>query len=78
MRYVIAMIFAAAFAAACTVFVANPVAGWVVDSFKYDNPDQVGDLHAAVFMGVNLIGMLIGWTVGWALGRSFSAAPDLD
>ncbi len=78
MRYLVAMIFAAAFAAVTTVFLAAPVATWVVDQLKFDSPDQVADLHSAIFMGVNLAAMLIGWTIGWALGRSLSATPDDD
>jgi hypothetical protein len=78
MRYLVAMIFAAACAAATTVFLATPVASWVVDRLKFDSPDQVADLHSAIFMAVNLAAMLIGWTIGWAAGRSLSAAPDED
>jgi hypothetical protein len=78
MRYLVAMIFAATFAAVTTVFLATPVASFVVDKLKFDSPDQVADLHSAVFMGVNLLAMLIGWTLGWALGRSLSATPDDD
>jgi vancomycin permeability regulator SanA len=78
MRYLVAMIFAATFAAVTTVFLATPVASWVVDKMKFDSPDQVADLHSALFMGVNLLAMLIGWTIGWALGRSLSATPDDD
>lgn len=78
MRYLVAMIFAAALAAVTTVFLATPVASWVVDKLKFDSPDQVADLHSAIFMAVNLFAMLIGWTIGWALGRGFSANPDDD
>ncbi len=70
MRYLVAMIFAISVAAATAVFLSGPVASWVVDQMKFDSPDQVGDLHTAVFMGTNLLGMLIGWTIGWALGGS--------
>lgn len=78
MRYLVAMIFAVAVAAAATVFVSSPVASWfvaqpwVVHTLNFDNPDQVADLHSAVFMAVNLIGMLIGWTFGWMLGGSLA------
>lgn len=78
MRYLVAMIFAATAAAVTTVFLATPVASWAVDQLKFDSPDQVADLHSAIFMGINLFAMLIGWTVGWALGRSLSATPDDD
>ncbi|MBY0227196.1 MAG: hypothetical protein K2Q28_15445 [Hyphomicrobium sp.] len=78
MRYLVAMIFAATFAAVTTVFLATPVASWIVDKLKFDSPDQVADLHSAIFLGVNLFAMLIGWTIGWALGRGFSTNPDDD
>ncbi|MBA4130974.1 MAG: hypothetical protein C0519_06080 [Hyphomicrobium sp.] len=78
MRYLVAMIFAATFAAVTTVFLATPVASWAVDQMKFENPDQVADLHSAIFLGINLFAMLIGWTIGWALGRSLSATPDDD
>ncbi|OYW53481.1 MAG: hypothetical protein B7Y80_14945 [Hyphomicrobium sp. 32-62-53] len=78
MRYLAAMIFAATFAAVTTFFLATPVASWAVDQMKFDSPDQVADLHSAIFLGINLFAMLIGWTIGWALGRSLSATPDDD
>lgn len=78
MRYLVAMIFAAAFAAVTTVFLATPAASWVVDKLKFDSPDQVADLHSALFLGINLFAMLAGWTIGWALGRGLSANPDDD
>jgi len=78
LRYLIAMIFAATLAAVTTVFLATPVASWIVDKLKFDSPDQVADLHSAIFLGVNLLAMLIGWTIGWALGRGFSTNPDDD
>lgn len=78
MRYLVAMIFAIAAAAATSVFLATPVATWVVNNLRFDSPDQVGDLHAAIFMGVNLVGMLIGWTIGWAAGGTLSRAEPED
>lgn len=69
MRYLIAMVFAIVFAAAATVFVSSPVATWVVDQMVFESPDEVGDLHMLVFMGVNLAGLAIGWTIGWWLGN---------
>ena len=78
MRYVVAMIFAATFAAVTSVFFAIPFASWLVDKLKFESPDEVNAWHSAVFLGVNLAAMLIGWTIGWALGRSLSANPDED
>jgi hypothetical protein len=78
MRYLVAMIFAATFAAVTTVFLASPAASFIVDNLKFDSPDQVADLHSALFLGINLFAMLIGWTLGWWLGRGFSTNPDDD
>ena len=68
MRYLIAMIFAVIGAAAVTVFVSSPVASWAVSKFAFESPDEVADLHALIFMGVNLLGLAAGWTIGWWLG----------
>lgn len=67
MRYLIAIIFAIVSAAAATVFVSSPVATWVVNQFVFESPDEVADLHAIVFMGVNLLSLAIGWGIGWRL-----------
>jgi len=69
MRYLIAMVFAIICAAAATVFVSSPLATWVVGQMAFESPDEVADLHALVFMGVNLLGLAIGWTIGWWLGN---------
>lgn len=76
MRYLVAMLFAVAVAAATTLFLGGPVANWAVGQMKFDSPDQVADVHSAVFMATNLLGMLIGWTIGWALGGTLK--PDID
>ena len=76
MRYLIAMIFAIIGAGATTLFVSSPIASWVVDKFTFDSPDTVADLHSAVFMGVNIIGLAIGWTIGWWLGGFSRSAGD--
>ncbi|MGB3719249.1 MAG: hypothetical protein DIU63_09300 [Proteobacteria bacterium] len=68
MRYLIAMIFAIIAAAGATVFISSPIATWVVDQFVFESPDEVGDLHAIVFMAVNILSLAIGWTIGWWLG----------
>ena len=78
MRYLAAMIFAATFAAITMFFAASPIATWAVDQMKFENPDQVGELHSIIFLGINLFAMLVGWSIGWALGRSLSATPDDD
>ena len=69
MRYLVAMIFAIIGAAAATVFVSSRVATWVVNQQTFESPDEVGNLHMLVFMGVNLAGLAIGWAVGWWLGN---------
>lgn len=73
MRYLVAMLFAIIAAGLATVFISSPVASWVVARMAFESPDQVADLHSALFMGVNLLAMLIGWTIGWALGGPLSA-----
>lgn len=71
MRYVIAMGGAIVVALLATLFVSTPVANLVVDLFTYDNPDDVADLHTAVFMGSNLVALLVGWAIGWLIGGRF-------
>ncbi len=72
MRFLVAMITAVVFALIATVYLSSPIASWLVDKFTFDNPDQVADLHSAVFMGVNLAAMLVGWVVGWLIGGGLS------
>jgi vancomycin permeability regulator SanA len=69
MRYLAAMVAAALMALLATLFVSSPVASFVVRQFAFDNPDSVADLHAAVFMGLNLAALALGWVVGWSFGR---------
>jgi hypothetical protein len=73
MRYLIAMIFAIVGAAAATVFISSRVATWIVSRQTFDSPDEVANLHALVFMAVNILGLVTGWTIGWWLGRGFGA-----
>lgn len=68
MRYLIAMLFAIASAAFAMLYYSGRFASWVVAKFAFDNPDQVNDLHVAVFMGANLAALIVGWLVGWAAG----------
>ena len=71
MRYVVAMLFAIVVALLTTVYVSSPVASWVVSTQAFESPDEVSNLHDAVFMGVNLAGLVIGWAIGWAVGGRF-------
>jgi hypothetical protein len=57
------------------VFIASPIATQVVGGLTYDNPDTVGDLHSAVFMGVNIIGLAVGWLIGWVIGGLVVKGP---
>lgn len=77
MRYLVAMIFAAMAAALAMFFVSGRFASWVVSKFAFENPDQVADLHVAVFMGMNVAALVIGWIVGWAMGGKM-VRPDED
>lgn len=71
MRYVIAILFAIAGAALAMTYLSQNVADNVVSSYRFDNPDQVADLHVAVYMATNAAGLLLGWTVGWLIGMPF-------
>lgn len=77
MRYLVAMLFAIAFAALAMLYFSGRFASFVVAKFAFDNPDQVNDLHVAVFMGANLVALVVGWAVGWAAG-GFVVAPEED
>lgn len=68
MRYLVAMLFAALGAAVAMLFVSGRLASAIVARFAFDNPDQVADFHAALFMGANVAALALGWVVGWALG----------
>ena len=71
MRYVIAIVFAIAGAALAMTYVSQNVASNIVASYRFDNPDQVADMHAAIYMATNLAGLLLGWTFGWLIGMPF-------
>ncbi|MEQ1696556.1 MAG: hypothetical protein ABL901_12010 [Hyphomicrobiaceae bacterium] len=68
MRYVIAMVFAVIGAALTMMFVSSDVATMIVAERRFDNPDDVADLHSAVFMALNVIGLIVGWAMGWMFG----------
>ncbi len=65
MRYLIAMVFAVIGAGLMMMFVSSEVASTIVAGRRFDNPDDVADLHAAVFMALNVAGLIVGWTLGW-------------
>ena len=71
MRYVIAMAVAVAAALVAMLFLSQPAATWVTNQFTYDSPDSVGDLHAIVYMGLNIAALLAGWLAGWVIGSPF-------
>ena len=68
MRYVIAMVFAVIGAAVMMVFFSSDLASGIVASKRFDNPDDVADLHAALFMAFNAAGLVGGWILGWLFG----------
>ena len=68
MRYVIAILFAIAGAALAMTYVSQNVADNIVASYRFDNPDQVADMHVAVYMATNAAGLLLGWALGWLIG----------
>lgn len=65
MRYVIAMVFAVAGAGLMMMFVSSDVASTIVAGRRFDNPDSVADVHSALFMALNAIGLVAGWALGW-------------
>ena len=78
MRYLIAIICAMAGALAVTVTISSPIATWFVDQFSYESPDDVANLHALVYMVVNVAGLAVGWTIGWAIGGMLKQKPPLE
>ncbi len=75
MRYVIAILFAIGGAALAMTYLSQNVADNIVASYRFDNPDSVADMHAAVYMATNLAGLLLGWTLGWLIGMPFRNRP---
>jgi hypothetical protein len=78
MRYVIAMIGAVIGAALMMVFFASDLATTIVASNRFDSPDEVADLHTAIFMGLNIVGLVAGWIAGWVLGALLSPPHSDD
>jgi len=76
MRYLLAIILGGAAAFVATTTFSSAIATWVVGQFAFDNPDQVSDLHDAVFMGINLVALLIGFTIGWAIGVKIEGGDE--
>jgi phosphate/sulfate permease len=68
MRYLVAIICAVLGAFIATVFVSSTVATMIVGSQRFSDPDQVANMHAAIFMACNALGLLAGWTFGWLIG----------
>jgi len=75
MRYLIAMVAAIVLALAAAVFVSLPLANLVVARFTFESPDEVADLHSALYMLSNLAALLIGWIVGWIIGGRLIKPP---
>lgn len=78
MRYLIAILAAVLVALVVTMFFSSPVASWVVGQFSYESPDDVGNLHALVYMAVNVAGLITGWLIGWAIGGRFETDEPVD
>lgn len=77
MRYVIAMVFAIIVAVYTAAQFATPLTTSIIDSMKFESPDQVEDIHSALMIGIALLGLIAGWLFGWAVGGLFvrSDAP---
>lgn len=76
MRYLVAMLFAMATAGVAMLYVSGRFASWAVSKFVFDNPDQVNDLHVALFMGMNVLALALGWVIGWAAGGAISGRDE--
>lgn len=68
MRYVIAMVFAVIGAGVMMAFFSSDLASGIVATRRFDNPDDVADLHTALYMAFNAAGLIAGWVVGWVFG----------
>lgn len=75
MRYVISMAVAIVFVLVAMLFISVPLATMAVDRYTFESPDEVADLHSAVFMLSNLAALLIGWIVGWWIGGRLVSQP---
>src|SRR5262245_6947388 len=75
MRYVIAMVGAIVAALLVTVFLSPQVANAVVARYTFESPDEVADLHAAVYMACNVAALAVGWAIGWFAGGRFASPP---
>jgi phosphate/sulfate permease len=73
MRYLIAIICAIVGAFLATVFVSSAVATSIVGTQRFDDPDQVANMHAAIFMACNALGLIGGWAFGWLIGGRIAA-----
>ena len=78
MRYVVAILFAIAGAALAMTYLSQNVADNIVATYRFDNPDQVADMHAAIYMATNAAGLLLGWTLGWLVGMPFKKRPKAN
>jgi F0F1-type ATP synthase membrane subunit c/vacuolar-type H+-ATPase subunit K len=70
MRYVIAMLFAIIGAALMMAFLSSNLASAIVATQRFTSPDDVADMHTALFMAFNLAGLIAGWTIGWLIGAA--------
>jgi dipeptide/tripeptide permease len=68
MRHLVAIVTSIAVALLATVYLASPIASWAVRQYTFDDPDTVANLHALVFMAVNVGALVAGWLLGWLLG----------
>lgn len=73
MRYVMAMAGAIVLALLAVLFASGPIADMVVERFTFESPDEVADLHTAIFMGSNIVALIAGWALGWFLSGRLAA-----
>lgn len=67
MRHVIAVGCALVFALVAIAFIGGPVASLVVDSERFESPDEVARLHGLVFLSTAFIALVAGWLIGWVV-----------
>lgn len=71
MRYLLAMVVAAAAALAATLTISAPLASFVVKLFTFESPDQVSNLEDAVFLATSICALILGFIVGWTVGGRY-------
>lgn len=78
MRYFLGLVGATIGALVMSLLASNTTASWVVRQFAFDSPDQVSDAHGAVYMGLNVLGLIVGWAIGFGIGAAIERSDKGD